>query len=375
VEQLVRGLLIDLLNRCDVLKRLLKKDGYHEDVRDYIDWIVRELEKVIVDTQQILKDPAFESPQLLPNNLHSYNRLVEKLHFIESYPVPFVIRFNETDQKITRLCKLLVEEINYPLPSPLIACFSNQYYWTKPEFNLICSSTLESDFLLGLPDLCHELGHILVFKYKDNFLTKFLMELEEYIRTELYRIKAEQKPNNYIEGYAHLYIRWKDHWVKEFISDMIATYITGLSFGWQNMRLCAGMSLNIYTPGFYEEGKHPSDESRMRGIFAMLRLLKIDYSKVEEKWNHYKAIAGNIEPQEYRLCYPDTLIESLAKYTYRACQEIQLKSYTKQSSSFTQTSIVFILNNAWEYFLDNPEDYRDKEVVLLNKIQMLLGDN
>ncbi len=374
MDQFLRGLLIDLLSRCDVLRQLVSKESYHEDVREYIDEIIERLEKITVEAQQILRDPAFGAIQLLQNHLQDYNRLVERLHFIESFPVPFVTRYNKTDQKITRFCKLLVKEINYPLPPPLIACFSNQYYWTKPDFNLICSSTLESDFLLGLPDLCHELGHILLYKYEDRFLTKFLEELEDYVRTQLHRIRNEQKPNKYIEGYIHLYNQWKDLWVKEFISDMIATYITGQAFGWQHLRLCAGMSRDIYRPGFYEVAIHPSDEARMRGIFAMLGLLKID-NKMEEKWNYYKSIAGNIEPQEYRLCYPDHLIESLAKYTHKACQEIQLQSYTQQHLSSVQKSgIILILNNAWEYFLNDPKGYRDKEVVLLHEIQMLLGD-
>ncbi|MEW6001196.1 MAG: hypothetical protein AB1638_00885 [Nitrospirota bacterium] len=376
MDQFLQGLLIDLLSRCDVLRLLVSKESYHEDVREYIGEIIERLEKITIEAQQILKDPAFGALQLLQNHLQDYNRLVERLHFIESFPVPFVTRYNKTDQKITRFCKLLVKEINYPLPPPLIACFSNQYYWTKPDFNLICSSTLESDFLLGLPDLCHELGHILLYKYEDRLLTKFLEELKDYIRAEIQRVKREQKPNRYIEGYMHLFEQWKDRWVKEFISDMIATYITGPAFGWQHLRLCAGMTRNIYYPGFYEGAIHPSDESRMRGIFAMMRLLKIGNNKMEEKWNHYKSIAGNIEPQEYRLCYPDQLIESLAKYTYKACQEIQLKSYIQQSSTSVQkSSIVLILNNAWEYFLNVPEHYRDKEVILLNEIQMLLGDN
>jgi hypothetical protein len=216
----------------------------------------------------------------------------------------------------------------------------------------------------------------LLYKYEDRFLTEFLKELETYVRSELQRIKKEQKPDNYSVGYIHLYNQWKDHWVKEFISDMIATYMTGPAYGWQHLRLCVGMSRDIYSPGFHSTAIHPSDEARTRGIFAMFVVLKIDEKKIKEKWDHYKSVSGNAEPQEYRLCYPDNLIESLAKYTYKACQEIQLKSYTqKSSSSVEKSSIVFILNNAWAYFLNDPDNYRDKELILMGEIRKLLENN
>jgi hypothetical protein len=158
VNRFLRGLLIDLLNRCDALKRLLRREDYLEDVKEYIDGISEQLERITIEAQQILKDPAFGAAQLLQNHLQDCNRLVERLHFIESYPIPFVTRYNETDQKITKLCNLLIKEVNYPLPPPLIACFSNQYYWTKPDFNLICSSTLVSCPINSFTTFCHSCG-------------------------------------------------------------------------------------------------------------------------------------------------------------------------------------------------------------------------
>jgi hypothetical protein len=375
VERFLHGLLQDLERRCSTLRDRLATIPVDQEVRSYAMSTYQEAERIRRRVAQLLADPSLSSPLLLSNHLQLYKRLNERVRVIESFPFLFVERYAEPDRRITRFCQRLTEQIGWPLSAPLVATFSHQYYWTVAEFNLVCTPGIEGMLLLSQPDLCHELGHILLLAYKALFLEDFLHILEHYILEEQRRVDTGQRPLQYRPLYEVLLMQWKDAWVLEFVADMIATYLVGPAFGWQHLRLCTGNSRTVYYPGLSDIAEHPADEARFRGIIAVLEqigaLEAVD--RIQTLWDNYLAACGETLPPDYEVCYPQTLIEALAQRTIEVCRTLSLRSFNASNS--TGGNIPSLLNEAWERFLNDPQAYADWERSQLEMLWRDLGFN
>jgi hypothetical protein len=326
------------------------------DVRDHALGAYAEIERLRRATDQLLADPGLGAPALLPNHLQLYKRLHEGVDFVESYPLPFVERYSERDRRLTRLCQRLAAQVGWPLPTPLVGAFSAQYYWTFAPFSVICAPAVESETLLGLPDLCHELGHLLIVRYEAELVGTFLAELAQYIADLHHQAVTQQVPPAYPRLYDHLFAEWRDAWLWEFVSDMVATYLVGPAFAWQHLRLCAAGSRSVHYPALGESAEHPADDARLRGVLAALQHLQAATAvqRVRTLWQSYLAIDAAAEPTEYAVCYPQVLIDSLARHVVDGCQKLRLVRFDQATSAAGATSISVLLQDAWERFLSDP---------------------
>src|SRR5262249_14455318 len=126
MERLLHGLLTDLERRCGALRARLAAITADADVRDHALMAYQTIEKVRRDVVALLADPAFGAPALLANHLQRYKRLSEMAMLVESYPLLFVERYNESDRRLTRLCRRLVDQIGWRLALPIVGGFSIQ---------------------------------------------------------------------------------------------------------------------------------------------------------------------------------------------------------------------------------------------------------
>ena len=361
MEQFLQGLLRDLERHCVVLRDRLATIPADPYVRTQALHAYREVERIRRAVVQLLQDPSLGLSLLLSNHLQLYKRWSERVSVIESYPLLFVERYTPSDRQMTRLCQYLVAHSGWPLPPPLVATFSNQYYWAMPEFNIICVPAAEGTSLLGLPDLCHELGHILLLAYWDALLGNFLRELANYIQREQRRVETEQRPKEYRSLYNLLFMQWEDAWLLEFVSDMVATYLVGPSFGWQHVRLCAGNSPAAYHPSLGERADHPADEARLRGIVAVLTRMDASDAgaRVTTLWDSYLEAGRETRPQDYEICYPQVLLESLAERVVTGCRSLGVRGFDQPSDMVID--LPSLLGEAWERFLTSPQTYVEWE--------------
>jgi len=316
----------------------------------------------------VLADPSLGTADLLSIHLLTYKRWHEQATFVEFFPLPFLERYAAPDRRLTRLCRRLTQQVNWPLPSPLVGAFSNNYYWTLADFSLICAPAAEGVTLLGLPDLCHELGHILLVRYEGAIIGDIVQELTAYVAQEQRQAESDQRPGDHREVYEGLLALWRDAWVREFASDMIATYLVGPAFGWQHVRLCASLSHAAYHPALGEAAEHPADAARLRGVVAVLDHLGrvADGERVRVLWDQYMAATGEDRPLEYAVCYPHALIDSLAARVIAGCQTLGIRSF--QDSSDAAGDLVSLLAGAWEQFLTTPQTYTTWEDLRLTAL-------
>jgi hypothetical protein len=375
VEGFLRALLHDLERRCAVLRDRLAAIQVDPDMRDHALGGYQIAERTRRDAAQLLADPGLGASALLANHLQLYKRGHELATLVESYILPFVERYNESDRQLTRLCRRLTEQVNWPLPAPLVAAVSSQYYWTQPVFNLICVPAAEETTFLRLPDLCHELAHILFLHRQPVLIGDFIQQLAAYIAQEQQQVDAHQRPPEYRALYDLLFVQWHDAWVQEFVSDMVATYLVGPAFGWQHVRLCASRSQAAYYPSLGESAEHPADEARLRGVVAVLEGMNEGPVgvRVQELWNRYVSVSGETPPRDYALCYPQPLIESLAKRVVEGCQSLGLRSFHQLTDPPETADIPSLLIEAWEQFLANPQGYTGWESAQLEALWRDLG--
>lgn len=370
MEELLRGLVLDLERRCQVLQQRLAGISGEGEVNDYAISAYVELAHTLRDVRRLLADPSLGVPELQPDYLRSYRRLHEYTQLIESYHLPILERYNDVDRRATRFCRALAEQAGWPILVPLVSASSTSYYWTVPDFNIIGVPSAEMSTLLGLPDFGHELGHTLMHARSNQLIGDFVYkELLEYIEVAQQRAKAQERPPEHLALYNALFGQWEAEWVIEFASDMIATYLIGSGFAWQHLRLCAAVGGNDYHPAFGEWAVHPADEARMRGVLMVLTLMEEDSSTLQERWDAYLEMSGEPPPAEYSICYPQELIERLAARVVTGCQALGVKSFKEQGSD----SIAPLLNEAWRRFLSAPDGYTVWEKEQLAKLWRELG--
>lgn len=363
METLLNGLGVDLKQRCNAIQKVLESKRSDCEIQGYVKQVYDNTDQIRQEIDALLGDPDLGNAKLLSNQFFTFSRLAERLSEIEWYPLPAIVRYNDTDKYLHTFCASLAHQVGYPLPTPFVSGFSSNYYGAVPQYKLITLPAAEYLFLLGLPDLCHELGHILFSHYTGTFLGNFLSDLSSYIRSEKQRRISEGAPPDYQVLYDRLETDWKDRWTTEFACDMIAAFMVGLAFGRTHIRVCCSLAPNVFYPGFGESSTHPSGESRMRAIVAMLKRIGLDEDSkvIQDQWLKYLLAIGSKKPKEYDHCYPDALIDSLAGEVHKGCVKIGLVSYKDQQTSNNDINLPALLNEAWTMLSADPQGYAEWE--------------
>lgn len=361
LERFLRGLLGDLERRLVAICDRLTAASADPDVRDLALALYRAAEITRRDVADLLSDPALRVPSLLPNHLQLYRRWHEQAELVEAQPLLVVERYAEPDRRLTRFCRRTATQVGWPLPPPLISAWSSDYYWTDTYFEFICVPATEGRSLLGLPDLFHEFGHLLLLRYEPQLVGNCLQELADYIAQELHRVQTGQRPPRYRQLYLELFPQWRDAWILEFVSDMVATFLLGPAFGWQHIRLCMSSGANAYRPTLGEAATHPADEARLRGIMLVLEQMGSGATadQLRDMWERYLAVSAETPPTDYELCYPESLIACLARSTVEGCLALGLRAFTLRGDPARH--IPTLLGEAWEQFRADPDTFADWE--------------
>ena len=115
---------------------------------------------------------------------------------------------------------------------------------------------------------------------------------------------------------------------------------------------------------------HPSDESRMRIIFRMLRKLgfNTESSELERKWDKFLKAVTNPKSPFYNYVFPPTLLKQLTEIVYNIANAIALNSYPNQLNLHSFPVAKF-LNGAWEEITKRPDKFDDWETSTINRIK------
>ncbi len=366
MDDLQRGLYLDLKRRCTVLQQRLAKAQSDPDLKLHAQYATESLKAVKDDIDQIMKQantPGLkqqDEERLAKLLALQFRQLSRRVSIVQNYLVPPIERFSVNDRRMTRYVGKLAKEINWPGQAPIVSTSSDAGYMTFIGFYLIEVPAGEDQSLLALPDLIHEMGHILLEENRSLFLNDFLKSLGKYV--------SEGKDASGKAIDQALYSQWEEYWVKEFVSDMIATYVTGAVFGYQHIRLCSGYPARAFRGAV----THPADDARARGAVAVLRKMGQNAAAddVEQRWQDYIKSTGEKKTAKYDTEVPDVLIDALASSVVDACSKLGIRPWTAPQMA---NDSVGMMQEAWKRFNADPAAFEKWETDRLNQLWTELG--
>jgi hypothetical protein len=368
MNEYINGAIIEAIEKAETLKTKIpgasELNVYFEQLSTKAE---SDLDLVISKLHGLLENSTFNKPDTLRQKFLDFKIYSGFLTILENVVVTAISRSSSREEAyVNKLVEATCKEINYPLRKPVVSCLSQQrYYHIFPGYNLLCVPLLESDFLLHLPDIFHELGHPLIeidnrkVKGFQDHLGQFLVESREYFDSSIEKITRGQQ-REHVLGY---FRTWKDNWIErwgiEFFCDLFAIYTLGPAFAWSSLHLAVKQSADIFDIPFSELTAHPPEDARMRTMLKGLSLIgfESDAVQIESKWDEFKSIVVHKPSQYYYSALPDHLIESACQLALDATKSINCKIASAEKSQ----TITSLLNDAWDEFWKDPVQFAQWE--------------
>jgi hypothetical protein len=303
----------------------------------------------------------------LPSRLRKFKRIVAQVDFLEVNGFAALNRANEDDKQLNVLVQRIVQEINYPLLPPAVTLLSQGYFYIWPLLGLLGVPLGESDSLLHLPDLYHELAHPLVDQRYEPRVQPFrrgllqsLRMIENYIAYELGREDRSRGPKSFRYYLGTWMKAWTEGWLIEFYCDLFAIYTLGPAFAWAHIHLCAKRGVNPFEVSGIMATTHPADDARMTVMLHGLRYSGFvdEANLISHRWKEYIDLAGYKPEPEFQRCYSPDILLKLAQVSYEAVETMGCRIATPRTNDLVHN----ILNGAWARFWQNPKSYPMWEV-------------
>ncbi len=356
LEGLFNNLLATIIT---AIKELEDFDLPQQIDEDFYNQIIDELNELKTETLDIINSGDLLEPSFASFLLREYNRIYDHFCLIESSPYQAILRFNEKDKILNQLVSRIYCEIQEMevLDVPYISTLgdSEEYFWANPFYNLIGIPYGLALDMLNLPDLYHEIGHLIFQNYRNDLSEKFITDQVMPYSEELISIAQDDgMDEDYIESLREVPLDWENRWIEEYICDLIGTYLVGVAYGWTNLKMCVSSSKN---DELYKDGEvHPPDTSRMDMVFSMLDILGEDYTELQKEWNNLLTAVNNSKPDDYSIRFPHSLFFLLAIHVRKECEEIGLRSFKEQANVF-EKPVSEWLNDAWREASRGGENY------------------
>ena len=272
------------------------------------------------------------------------------------------------------------QEINLPLPPPSVACISNSYYYLSPFTNVIFVPIGESNFLLHLPDVFHEIGHEVLYNrendlrlgpVKDCYLETVGKITRHY--QELLTIKArETGPEKTLKIIMYLHSQWKNYWIEEIFSDMFACYTLGPAYVWAHLHLVTKKTDDVYALS----QKHPSDDLRMNMLLIGIRKVgfKEDAERILAQWKKMPFVENILPANEYVYAYSEELMDLMAGIILKGLRASSFSIVSPETiKNLNPNSIVRLLNDAWNEFWKDPLNFGEWEQKCVDRLRSAIA--
>lgn len=324
-----------------------------------------EIGKLIDEFDYLYNDTDYNDPRNIRQKFSKFKQLAARMADIENIVIAAMSRMDKDDEFVNKLVSGISQEINYPLPTPVASCLSQKYYHIYPEFNLVCIPLLESDFLLHIPDLYHELGHPLLsldnpkVEAFQNNLGMFNVEVRRHFDEEIKRRELSRTKDVDFDPIFVWKESWLENWSNELFCDLFATFTLGPAYAWSNLHMCTKMSWEVYRIPAFARSTHPPDDARMTCIGYALEQLgfKEDARQIRAKWEQFKEIIDQKKPADFSNAVPDKLLRSAVEFCLVGTKQIGCDIAAPTPTGKVNS----LLNAAWAQFWRDPEGFYEWE--------------
>ncbi|RDB07801.1 hypothetical protein [Runella aurantiaca] len=372
---MVKSLLTELLIRISALRNSIAASNLHKSVSiSFRNLTEQRLIDLKIKIEKSLNRYNLDIPDSANNFYSDYQRFSEELKSIEHYRIQALKRYGKAENYFYFLVKSLIQEFRLQCSAPMVTSISSarDYFWITPDTDLIGVPLGEEGHLINLPDLVHELSHVIVCYFDSDYplITRdFKTIVGDFFQREIYDAEDKRRPLKIQTLLPICRKNWQRGWLVEFTCDLIATYLVGPAYAWTNLKVSASdRPKDIY---YIDSETHPSHEARSRAIIAMLKKMDLvqEANQIQKEWESILSFPNYEEPEHYRLIFPQVLIDKLTDIVFQSCKEFDFRSYKDQLQSF-DLSISAIMNQSWNQLMENPGSYAAWEadiVEILNK--------
>ncbi|SMC54033.1 hypothetical protein [Pedobacter nyackensis] len=359
MRNFIKALYADLLHRIDVVVADINSIQHHDDIKDRF---ITDTLKQFADIRDVLQDAfdtgVLEYDEFTGNNLYLFNKANREFNAIHSYRYLAIKNYKKPEIFFFRLITQIYNEHRINALPPIVSTISNHdyYYWAVPYFEIIALPSGEENSLLNLPDMYHEIGHLMHSMFRGGSSEQSAKIIDKYFASEIVRVEDEGLGEHFkgpLEDARHL---WAASWLEEFSCDLVGTYMTGGAYAWTNLKL---LSTGHGSSKIFESSEsHPADEARMEIILMMLEKLGLDAekAKVERSWKSFLKDTEVFRPSIHKMIFPKKLLQQIVDEFFEFYQNADLASYT-ELSALGQGSISEILNEAWATAQADPLQY------------------
>lgn len=363
MNNFIKALYADLLHRIDVVVADIKGLPHHADIKDrFIDDTLNQFSAIRKELQSAFDTGVLELEIFAGNNLFRFNRVHRTFKAIHSYRYLAIKNYKEPEVFFYQVITQIYTEHRINALPPIVSTISNHdyYYWAVPYFEIIALPSGEEHSLLNLPDMYHEIGHLLHSMFGGKSCEASGIIIDKHFAKEIVRVQDDGTAAHFQEKLEEAKYLWEVSWLEEFTCDLVGTYMTGAAYAWTNLKLLS--TGHGSTKIFEYSQSHPADEARMRIIILMLEKLGLtdDKNRVEAAWEVFLKDTKVFKPNDYPLLYPQKLLQQIVDEFFDFYQNADLVSYSELVAKGAN-SISQLLNDAWSSAQNNPSDYFDYE--------------
>ena len=323
----------------------------------------------------LLKDPVILRQDLLAERIRLFRRLLTDLADLETTAVAALTRSHKDDAALSRLVAGIHREISCPLSPPTVTCLSRAYFSINSDFRLLEVPLAESDFLLHLPDLYHEIAHPLITERNNPVIEPYQLEYSKFLGAALAHFDEERRtnlrstgPRQYFgEIISTLEYAWIMGWANEIFCDLFAIYTLGPAYAWAHFHLTAEHDADPYEVQLLGQLSHPPDHARMEAMLIGLDLIGFadQAAVVRKKWESLLDATGATQDSMFRRACPHELLERAAIHALEGLKGINCRIVTPGTTG----KIHDLLNTAWEIFWSKPNEYHAWERDAVNTLK------
>jgi hypothetical protein len=323
------------------------------------------IDRAIMELRVIRDNPACRKPGNEPLRLLEYRRIAANIDRLENEAVAAIARSGEDEGAMVDLLYRMSTEITYPIELPTVSMLSQNYFFIRTDFRLMCIPLMEPHFLLHLPDVYHELAHPL-FRTQDDPRTVAWVDafslakalIHDHLTKQTALAEGSRTPEA-IKCFLHLATQnWMCRWMEEGFCDLFGLFSVGPAFAWAHLHLHAERGRNAFQLPQRRSG-HPPDASRTSALLEGLLLIgeKHVAGRIEGRWRELLAAAGQAEPPEFQRYYPDKIL--------RRCVQAAFDGFTRMGCApwpgVNHDEVRAVLNDAWRHFWESPDAFVDWE--------------
>jgi hypothetical protein len=220
---------------------------------------------------------------------------------------------------------------------------------------------------LALPDLYHELAHLVVYRERPVLEVPVLAIIHKYFADALRKGRQKGSGQTVLDAIAKNSTLWTSLWHVEFACDMVATYWCGPAYGLANLRLSA-------TRGdpYQDSGTHPADDARKVGIECILKLAgeSAAANEIDRMWQDLKRLSPSVQPGGYTMRYPVQLLEKVAQCVYQECAGLGFRRFSQHQSG--SAIVGGAIAQAWQAFQKDAASFAAYEAAAIQALRSKL---